>query len=174
MINRKILKTIIIIACSVVSIVAVVLSSSFFMMAAGKPATIYGPSLPPIFLKFIIAGTLIILGLAIFRRASKVIRLGAFAAWLVVLSVSTHRIVDVGWDGLTDFWLGVPVSTDLRSAEVDQEPHNCRIFLLPGVCFTRGRHPRYIPTILPFGRMSTDGHDHLVPLTTAANQTPEV
>lgn len=161
-------------ACAVASIAVVVLSSSFFMLAAGKPATIYGPSVAPMILDILVALGVILFAVTLFRRTGRAARVGAFAAWLVILSISTHRIVDIGPDGLTDIWLGVPLATDVRWEEIDHEPHNCQLLLLPGVCFTRGGNKRYIPTVFPFTRMSTDGRDHLVPVNAVANQPSEV
>jgi hypothetical protein len=161
-------------AIAAVSVGLIVLSSSYFMYAAGRPAVVYGPSSSPIVLKLIVGATVVLFGLSLFRHTTRHIRSGAFLIWLIVLSLSTHRVVDVGPNGISDIWLGVLQTTDIRYNEIDRDPYDCQAFAVRGLCFTRGGRARFIPTIIPFTRMGTDGHNHLVPGQAALMLPPSV
>lgn len=149
--------------CTLVTLAVFEITSHFNFLVGSRPAIVYGPKITPIIIQIAVALTLAIACFTLAKSIRPYVRLAAFALWLSVISIATHRVVDGNSDGITDVWLGIPGTTDMRYREVDEQPHECHKLLLPALCFTRGGENRVIITIVPFGRMSTGENSRLTP-----------
>ena len=112
------------------------------MLAGSTPAIIWAPRGGTAVAVVPVAAT--VLGVAL---AGQRVRPWSLLLWLTVLAMVTHRVVDIGPDGLSDLWLGVPVQTFGGWREIDPDPRPCGLAL----CVTRAGRLHHIPTLLPFG-----------------------
>ncbi len=138
--------------CALVSIVVLIWTSQTFFLAGSTPATIWGPDIGPLAVKLLVAAT--VLAVALVRGR---VRAGVLLVWLVTLAVLTHRVVDVGPDGMQDVWFGVTVHNHPAWRETDPEPRPCSTGPLAMLCTTRAGVAHGIVTVVRFTRLDEAG-----------------